>query len=85
MEAVGIATCHVPVGQKVYVQQFIVCRRMITPVILGRDFLSTYQCTVLLVPFQVRANECIRVVDTLTQRGALRPTTSPQDAVNCVK
>ena len=46
MEAHGLATCHVQIGQKVYVQRFIVCHRMMTPVIIGRDFLSTYKLNI---------------------------------------
>ena len=46
MEAHGLATCHVQIGHRVYVQRFIVCNRMMTPVIIGRDFLSTYKLNI---------------------------------------
>ena len=47
MEAHGLATCHVQIGHKIYVQQFIVCNKMMTHVIIGRDFLSTYKLNIL--------------------------------------
>ena len=47
MEAHGLATCHVQIGHKIYVQRFIVCNKMMTPVIIGRDFLSTYKLNII--------------------------------------
>ena len=47
MEAHGLATCHVQIGHKNYVQQFIVCNKMMTHVIIGRDFLSTYKLNII--------------------------------------
>ena len=41
MEAWGLTSCLVRIGRKVYVQSFIVCNKMMTNVIVGRDFLST--------------------------------------------
>ena len=38
MEAHGLATCHVQIGHKIYVQRFIVCNKMMTHVIIGRGF-----------------------------------------------
>ena len=34
------------IGQKVYAQSFIVCNKMMTNVIVGRDFLSTYKLNI---------------------------------------
>ena len=47
MEAHGLATCHVQIGHRVYVQRFIVCDKMMTHVIIGRDFLSTYKLNII--------------------------------------
>ena len=47
MEAHGLATCHVQIGHKVYIQRFIVCNKMMTHVIIGRDFLSTYKLNII--------------------------------------
>ena len=47
MEAHGLATCHVQIGHKIYVQRFIVCNKMMTHVIIGRDFLSTYRLNII--------------------------------------
>ena len=47
MEAHGLATCHVQIGKKIYVQTFIVCKKMMTHVIIGRDFLSTYKLNII--------------------------------------
>ena len=38
--------CLVHIGQKVYAQSFIVCNKMMTYVIVGRDFLSTYKLNI---------------------------------------
>ena len=46
MEAMGIAICKIQIGQQDYVQCFIVCKKMLTPVIVRRDFLATYQLTI---------------------------------------
>ena len=47
MEAHRLATCHVQIGLKNDVQQFIVCNKMMTHVIIGRDFLSTYKLNII--------------------------------------
>ena len=47
MEARGLATCHVQIGQRIYVQRFIVCNKMMTHVIIGRDLLSTYKLNII--------------------------------------
>ena len=47
MEAHGLATCHVQIGRRVYVQRFIICHKMMTHVIIGRDFLSTYKLNII--------------------------------------
>ena len=47
MEAHGLATCHVQIGHKVYVQRFIVCNKMMMHVIIGRDFLSMYKLNII--------------------------------------
>ena len=47
MEAHGLATCQVQIGHKVYVQRFIVCNKMMTHIIIGRDFLSTYKLNII--------------------------------------
>ena len=47
MEAYGLATCHVQIGYKVYVQRFIICNKMMTHVIIGQDFLSTYKLNII--------------------------------------
>ena len=41
MEAWGLTSCLVCIGRKMYAQSFIVCNKMMTNVIVGRDFLST--------------------------------------------
>ena len=46
MEAWGLTSCLVCIGQKVYAQSFIVCNKMMTNVIVGRDFLSTYKLNI---------------------------------------
>ena len=46
MEAWGLTSCLVHIGQKVYAQSFIVCNKMMTNVIVGRDFLSTYKLNI---------------------------------------
>ena len=46
MEAWGLTGCLVRIGQKVYAQSFIVCNKMMTNVIVGRDFLSTYKLNI---------------------------------------
>ena len=46
MEAQGITTCHIQIGQRIYIQQFIVCNKMMPHVIVGRDFLSTYKLNI---------------------------------------
>ena len=46
MEAWGLTSCLVRIGQKVYAQSFIVCNNMMTNVIVGRDFLSTYKLNI---------------------------------------
>ena len=46
MEALGLTSCLVRIGQKVYAQSFIVCNKMMTNVIVGRDFLSTYKLNI---------------------------------------
>ena len=46
MEAKGITTCLIRIGQRAYAQQFIICGRMMTHVIVGRDFLSTYKLNI---------------------------------------
>ena len=46
MEAWGLTSCLVRIGQKVYAQSFIVCNKMMTNVIVGRDFLSTYKLNI---------------------------------------
>ena len=43
MEAWGLTSCLVGIGRKMYAQSFIVCNKMMTNVIVGRDFLSTYK------------------------------------------
>ena len=47
MEAHGLATCHVQIGHRNYVQQFIICNKMMTHVIIGRDFLFTYKLNII--------------------------------------
>ena len=47
MEARGLATCHVQIGQRIYVQRFIVCNKMMTHVIIGRNLLSTYKLNII--------------------------------------
>ena len=46
MEAWGLTSCLVCIGHKVYAQSFIVCNKMMTNVIVGRDFLSTYKLSI---------------------------------------
>ena len=46
MEAWGLTSCLVRIGPKVYAQSFIVCNKMMTNVIVGRDFLSTYKLNI---------------------------------------
>ena len=46
MEAWGLTSCLVHIGKKVYAQSFIVCNKMMTNVIVGRDFLSTYKLNI---------------------------------------
>ena len=46
MEAWGLTSCLVHIGHKVYAQSFIVCNKMMTNVIVGRDFLSTYKLNI---------------------------------------
>ena len=46
IEAWGLTSCLVRIGHKVYAQSFIVCNKMITNVIVGRDFLSTYKLNI---------------------------------------
>ena len=46
MEAWGLTSCLVCIGHKVYAQSFIVCNKMMTNVIVGRDFLSTYKLNI---------------------------------------
>ena len=46
MEAWGLTSCLVHIGRKVYAQSFIVCNKMMTNVIVGRDFLSTYKLSI---------------------------------------
>ena len=46
MEALGLTSCLVRIGNKVYAQSFIVCNKMMTNVIVGRDFLSTYKLNI---------------------------------------
>ena len=46
MEAWGLTSCLVRIGHKVYAQSFIVCNKMMTNVIVGRDFLSTYKLSI---------------------------------------
>ena len=47
MEARGLATCHVQIGHRIYVQRFIICNKMMTHVIIGRDLLSTYKLNII--------------------------------------
>ena len=46
METWGLTSCLVPIGQNVYAQSFIVCNKMMTYVIVGRDYLSTYKLNI---------------------------------------
>ena len=46
MVAWGLTSCLVRIGHKVYAQSFIVCNKMMTNVIVGRDFLSTYKLNI---------------------------------------
>ena len=46
MEACGLTSCLVRIGRKMYAQSFIVCNKMMTNVIVGRDFLSTYKLSI---------------------------------------
>ena len=46
MEAWGLTSCLVRIGHKVYAQSFIVCNKMMTNVIMGRDFFSTYKLNI---------------------------------------
>ena len=46
MEAWGLTSCLVRIRHKVYAQSFIVCNKMMTNVIVGRDFLSTYKLNI---------------------------------------
>ena len=46
MEAWGLTSCLVRIGHKVYAQSFIVCNKMMTNVIVGRYFLSTYKLNI---------------------------------------
>ena len=46
MEAWGLTSCLVHIGHKVYAQLFIVYNKMMTNVIVGRDFLSTYKLNI---------------------------------------
>ena len=46
MEAWGLTSCLACIGHKVYAQSFIVCNKMMTNVIVGRDFLSTYKLNI---------------------------------------
>ena len=46
MEAWGLTSCLVHIGHKVYAQSFIVCNKMMTNVIVGRDFLPTYKLSI---------------------------------------
>ena len=47
MEAWGLTSCLVRIGHKVYAQSFIVCNKMMTNVIVGRDFLSIYKLNII--------------------------------------
>ena len=46
IEALRLTSCLVRIGHKVYAQSFIVCNKMMTNVIVGRDFLSTYKLSI---------------------------------------
>ena len=46
MEAWGLTSCLVRIGHKMYAQSFIVCNKMMTNVIVGRDFLSPYKLSI---------------------------------------
>ena len=46
MEAWGLTSCLVRIGHKMYAQLFIVCNKMMTNVIVGRDFLSSYKLSI---------------------------------------
>ena len=46
MEAWGLTSCLVCIGHKMYALSFIVCNKMMTNVIVGRDFLSTYKLSI---------------------------------------
>ena len=46
MEAWGLTSCLIRIGHKMYAQSFIVCNKMMTNVIVGRDFLSTYKLNI---------------------------------------
>ena len=46
MDAWGLTSCLVHIRHKVYAQSFIVCNKMMTNVIEGRDFLSTYKLNI---------------------------------------
>ena len=46
MEAWGLTSCLVHIGHKVYAQSFIVCNKMMTNVIVSRDFLPTYKLSI---------------------------------------
>ena len=46
MEASRLTSCLVRIRRKVYAQSFIVCNKMMTNVIVGRDFLSTYKLSI---------------------------------------
>ena len=46
MEAWGLTSCLVRIRRKMYAQSFIVCNKMMTNVIVVRDFLSTYKLSI---------------------------------------
>ena len=46
MEAWGLTSYLVRIGCKVYAQSFIECNKMMTNVIVGRNFLSTYKLSI---------------------------------------
>ena len=48
MEALGLTSCLVRIGRKVYAQSFIVCNKMMTNVIVSRHFPSTYKLSITL-------------------------------------
>ena len=46
MPGLGFTTCFVQIGDRIYVQEFIVIKQLIPEIILGRDFLSTYKLVI---------------------------------------